>query len=102
MNRAQKISATKAAKAAEFKNQAIQIDDNWRVIRADELNWELRFKGQFAGYYGTIADAFKALPAKMLSAAAKNSIADVLQCQAAIIKSIEKALSGGQPPREAV
>jgi hypothetical protein len=91
--RTKKMLATVAAKAAEFKEQDIRIDDNWRVFRADQLNWELRYKGRFAGYYGSLVSAFKALPDKMLGSAAKNSLVKLIETQNAIGESIEEAFS---------
>ena len=90
--RSQKIAATKAAKAEQFKSQTVRIDDNWRIIRADSLNWEIQYKGRFYGYFGDLCNAFKALPGKMLKESAKGTLADVLECQRGILASIERAL----------
>jgi hypothetical protein len=90
--RSQKIAATKAAKAEQFKSQTVWIDDNWRITRADSLNWEIQYKGKFCGYFGDLYNAFKALPGKMLKESAKGTLADVLECQRGILARIEKAL----------
>jgi hypothetical protein len=90
--RSQKITATKAAKAEQFKIQTVRIDDNWRIIRADSLNWEIQYKGKFYGYFGDIHNAFKALPSKMLKESAQGTLAEVLECQRAIVARIERAL----------
>jgi hypothetical protein len=90
--RSRKIAATKAAKAEQFKSQTVRIDDNWRIIRADSLNWEIQYKGRFHGYFGDLCNAFKALPGKMLKESAKATLADVLECQRGILARIERAL----------
>jgi hypothetical protein len=90
--RSQKIAATKAVKAEQFKSQTIRIDDNWRIIRADALNWEIQYKGRFCGYFGDLFNAFKALPGKMLKESAKGTLADVLERQRGILARIERAL----------
>lgn len=88
-----KIQKSKAAKAERFATQTIPIDQDWEIVRADELNWEIRHKGKFRGYYGTIASAFQALQGKMIGAEAKNSITEVLRSQRAISERIEDAIS---------
>ena len=90
--RSQRIAATKAAKARQFKSQTIQIDDKWRIVRADSLNWEIQYKGKFCGYFGDLHNAFKALPGKMLKESAKGTLTDVLECQRGIVARIERAL----------
>src|SRR5687767_3461537 len=90
--RAEKARATRAAKAEQFAGQTIVIDDEWQIVRADDLNWEVQHKKRFFGYYPDVVSAFKALPAKMLSSTAKNSVADVVERQAGLIATIEKAL----------
>jgi hypothetical protein len=90
--RGRKIAATKAAKAEQFKNQVIRVDDNWRIARADVLNWEVQYQGNFYGYFGDLLSAFKALPGKMLKESAKGTLAEVLECQRGIMASIEMAL----------
>jgi hypothetical protein len=92
MTRSEKMQETKARKAAEYDAQTVRIDENWKIIRVDELNWEIQFKGKFKGYYPTISSALKALPAKMLSETARNSLADVLRSQDAIVELIQRAL----------
>jgi hypothetical protein len=90
--RRQKAAQTQAALAAAYAAQTIVIDKNWQIRRVDALNWEIQFKGQFWGYYGTLPDALRTLPAKMLGEAAKNSLADVLGSQKAILATIEQAI----------
>src|ERR1043166_4553138 len=85
--------AAKVANRQRFKAQTITIDDNWQVVRSDELNWEIQFKGRFWGYYGSFLDALKSLPATLLSSEAKNSLADIQQRQKAICERITKALN---------
>ena len=83
--RSQKIAATKAAKTEQFKSQTVLIDDNWRIIRADSLNWEIQYKGKFYGYFGDLCNAFRALPSKMLKESAKGTLADVLERRSEIV-----------------
>lgn len=42
--RSKKAIETKRLKREGFQNQTIEIDDNWRILRADKLNWEVQFK----------------------------------------------------------
>ena len=88
----QKTLATKRKKRARFDAQTIKIDQDWTVRRADELNWELLYQGQFKGYYARLCNALDALPAKMLDEVAKNSLADVYQSVRAIQETLSKAL----------
>ena len=90
--RSQKIKAAKAAKASSFASQTITIDHHWKILRSDERNWELQFNRNFKGFYGDLYSALSALPAKMLSEAAKNDLADVLRCHRAILVSIKEAI----------
>lgn len=88
----QKMAAAKAAKRSQFAEQTIVIDDQWQIIRSDELNWELQFQGKFKGYYGSIAGALKALPVKSLGEQVNNSLADLQRTLIAICENIDKAL----------
>jgi len=90
--RSQKIAATKAARAAQFRSQAIRVDENWRIVRVDALNWQIQYKGKSRGYFGDLCNAFKALPRNMLRESAKGTLADVLECQRGIMALIERAL----------
>ena len=92
MNKYDKIKATKAEMRARFDAQTVTIDENWSILRADELNWEIRYKGKFQGFYGSIGGAIRALPAKMLSEDAKGTLKDVLRSLGAITATIEKAV----------
>ena len=87
-----RIRAAKAAKSAGFASQVVTINDDWKIVRADENNWEVRHKGKFNGYFGTLTAAFKAIPAKMLDEQAKGSLNQVLEGQKAIVATIETAL----------
>ena len=89
---AAKIKASKAAKRQAFGAQTIEIGQDWRIIRADEFNWEIQHKGKFKGFYGKLPDALHALPASMLGEAAKNSLAEVVRGQKAIQATIEAAV----------
>jgi hypothetical protein len=87
-----KSIAAKKAQAAQFAAQTIVIDDDWRIVRADRLNWEVQFKGQFHGYFGCLLSAFQALPAKMLDAEAKDSLQRIQEQARAINERIATAL----------
>jgi hypothetical protein len=93
MNTASRKSiAARKAQAVQFAAQTIVIDDDWRIVRADRLNWEVQYKGAFYGYYGRLLNAFQALPAKMLDAGAKDSLQRIQECQTAINERIATAL----------
>jgi hypothetical protein len=92
MTRADKISATKKAKASRLAAQIIEVDLNWRIVRTDPRNWEIRYRGTFHGYYGTLLAAFQALPGSMLDVEAKGTLDDVWRCQGAILDRITTAL----------
>lgn len=60
-DRALKAKATLEAKAKDFASQKIQINEDWSVIRLDELNWQVRQKGKKdpwdRWYYGSVKGA---------------------------------------------
>ena len=74
-------------------SQTITIDKDWRIIRPDELNWELQYKYKTKGYYSTIVNALSALPAKMLNEAARGTLDELLKIHREIIRKIENAVS---------
>lgn len=92
------ITAEQRAKAQEtqrklresWSQQTIVIDKDWKIIRSDELNWEIRYKGKPQGFYSTIVAALKVLPAKMLSEVAKGDLATIVAQQKAIVEQIER------------
>lgn len=95
--RSEKAIETKRLKREGFQNQTIEIDDNWRILRADELNWEVQFKRigtgwQFEGYYCTLLGAFSSLLDKMLGEEARSTLADIQERQKAILAKIEEAI----------
>jgi len=73
--KSEKIKTTLKAKAEKFRSQTIKVDENWSIVRADELNWQIRHKDQRAPYdkwfFGTLRGALLALPDKMLGEEAK-------------------------------
>jgi len=79
--KSEKIKATLKAKAEKFRSQTIKVDETWSIVRADELNWQIRHKDQRAPYdkwfFGTLRGALLALPDKMLEEEAKGTIDDV-------------------------
>jgi hypothetical protein len=93
MNRHEKAKATKLANAEQFASQTITIDSEWQILRFDDMNWEVQFKGKFWGYFSSLPAAFKALPAKMIDQNASGSIADVLRCVEGIAETIQAAVN---------
>ena len=95
-----KIIASKLAKKAEREAQRIVVDDHWRIVRADEFNWvieqqvttEAGTKWKNMGYYAEMAHALRALPHKILSAEAKNSLAEVWGSLRGISERVERAI----------
>ena len=85
-----KAIETKRRLAESWSQQTITIDQDWKIIRADELNWEIYYKEKPQGFYSTIVAALKVLPAKMLSEVAKNDLATVISQQKAIVELIEQ------------
>jgi ribosomal protein L20 len=79
VSRADKMKATMAAQKEKRQSQTIQVDENWRIVRADELNWEVQFEGKFYGYFGNLKNAFSSLAVKMLSDVAANDLKKVLE-----------------------
>src|SRR5262252_9244635 len=75
--KSEKIKATLKAKAEKFKSQTIRVDENWFIVRADELNWQIRHREQRAPFdrwfFGTLRGAILALPDKMLGEEAKRT-----------------------------
>jgi hemolysin activation/secretion protein len=92
LSRAEKMSATCAAKRNRREGQTIVIDENWRIVRADELNWEVQFNGKFNGYSGSLKNAFNGLLKKMISDSARKDVAEVLKRIEEIEKKIEAKL----------
>lgn len=80
------------------REQTILIDSEWRLVRIDEFNWQIQYGGKneqgfkARGFYSSLLTALSALPAKMLSEEAKNSLATVLDAQKGILERIEKAV----------
>ena len=95
--KSEKIKATLKAKAEKFKSQTIRVDENWSIVRLDELNWQIRHKDQKAPYdkwfFGTLRGALLALPDKMRGEEeAKNAIADVARCYRGFCEAVLNAL----------
>ena len=82
---------TKRQKKEAHAGQKITVDENWVIQRVDPLNWEIRYKGKFNGFYGTISSALNSLPAKMLSEEAKGTLKDLQTQQNGISERIEMA-----------
>src|SRR5215831_6361320 len=95
--KSEKIKATLKAKAEKFRSQTIKVDENWSIVRLDELNWQIRHKDQRAPYdkwfFGTLRGALLALPDKMIGEEAKNAIADVSRCYRGFCEAVLNALS---------
>lgn len=84
---------TKREQAAQWAAQTVRIDNSWRIVRSDELNWEVQYKTKFKGFYGTLPAALRSLPDKMIGEEAGNSLATVQRSQKAILDRIENALN---------
>src|SRR5215471_9333564 len=97
--KSEKIKATLKAKAEKFKSQTIKVDENWSIVRLDELNWQIRHKDQRAPYdkwfFGTLRGALLALPDKMLGEEAKGTIDDVRRCYRGFCEAVLNALPEG-------
>lgn len=92
LSRAEKMSATCAARKEKREGQTIIIDENWRIVRADELNWEVQFNEKFYGYFSSLKNAFNGLLKKMISDSARKDVAEVLKRIDEIEKKIEAKL----------
>lgn len=89
-----KTKETKAANRERFDAQTIKIDEQWRIVRVDEYNWQVQRNEKpwpHVNYYGTLFSAMKALPATMLHLEAKNSVAEVRRLTIGIADKIEAA-----------
>ncbi len=92
MTKGQKIQETRAKKAEARKSQSVTIG-NWTIERFDDLNWTIKFKGNFKGYYGTLESALLALPRKMLDETSFNSLSDIHRNLRAIRDCIHDSLN---------
>lgn len=90
MDRKQKAAATRQKKKAAQDQQVIVINDKWKIVRLDELNWAVVFSGKHPitgerqdakqpWVYGKLIDALLALPHKMLDEGQKKTLADILK-----------------------
>ena len=89
----EKRAATKQRLRECWNAQTIVIDKNWRVRRADQMNWEIQYRGEFHGYYGSLASAFQALAPKMLGEEAKGPLEALIELHKDINRRIGMALS---------
>jgi hypothetical protein len=87
------IAAGRLAAQERYSNQVIEIDTNWTIRRSDEFNWEILYKRQFVGYYGTLVGAFEAISRKMLNTEAKSSVAKIIEAQKDINQRINAAIN---------
>lgn len=85
-----KARETKRQMRESWSEQTIVIDKDWKIIRSDELNWEIRYKDKFQGFYSTVVAALRVLPAKMLSEVAQGDLATIVAQQKAIVELIEQ------------
>ena len=97
--KSEKIKATLKAKAEKFRSQTIKVDENWSIVRRDELNWQIRNKTQREPFdrwfFGTLRDAILSLPDKMLGEEAKGTIDDVRRCYRGFCEAVLNALPEG-------
>lgn len=91
-SRLTKARETRTANAAKFAAQTVNIDKDWKIVRTDEMNWEIRHKGRFQGYYGSLRAALRALPVKMLDDEARASLAAIEANFLIILHKIDAAL----------
>lgn len=90
---AEKRMAARKAKSDTYKSQVILIEGGWKISRLDERNWQIKHKSiQAENFYASIVDAFNALPVKMLSNEANNSLEEVLGTVKDIRRRIIEAL----------
>jgi hypothetical protein len=88
-----KMEATRRANLDKWASQTIKIDNDWQILRDDELNWRIEYQGRFYGFYSNIPQCFKALTAKMLTEEARLDAKTVIDAQKAICEKIDKAFS---------
>ncbi len=75
------------------ESQTIIIDEHWRIVRIDEMNWQIQCDGKEMGYYGKrLTAAFRALPAQMLSESNATSLKAIIEAQRVINARIETVL----------
>jgi len=95
LSKSDKIKATLKAKAEKFKSQTIKVDEDWSLVRVDELNWQIRHRDQRAPFdrwfFGTLRDAILSLPDKMLGEEAKGTIDDVRRCYTGFCEAVLNA-----------
>lgn len=96
MTRGQQIQASRKANRNKFDSQTVVINKDWKIIRLDELNWQIvhTFNPEpwNRWYYGSLRAALAGLPDKMLSREDKTSIAEVTGSHRHIIKTIEDSV----------
>jgi len=87
-----KSQATQEAKRADYARQTLRIDGEWVIKRMDQYNWEIRHKGKFYGYYGSLLRAFEALDGKILDIEAVGTLAEIKQQHKDIVARVRDAL----------
>ena len=69
--RAKKAKATLEAKAQQYASQTIKINDDWSIMRMDDLNWQIKQKGRKEPwdrwYYGSVKGALVGVFEKALN-----------------------------------
>ena len=91
-------TAREDAIRAKCESQTIVIDDNWSIVRLDERNWQILNKRaekdgfDNENYFGSLFEALRALPSKMLDDEAKTSLALVYDVEKAIKTRIVQAV----------
>lgn len=87
-----KAHQARAVRKSALKTQVVTVDPHWRIVRFDEFNWQIQYKGEFKGYYSHLLDALKALPTKMLDTQAQGTLEQVLELNRTLQARIETAL----------
>ena len=99
IEKTEKAQKAKRAKAQAHAAQEIRVNDELRIVRVDEYNWQIQ--KQKAGdwkpwprdnFYGRLPDALLALPATMLGEDARGSLADVQRSLAGIVEEVALAV----------
>lgn len=101
--RSEKRLQTEAAQKRLWASQTITVDEDWRIIRLDQLNWQIQQftkteahpdgEWQERGFYGKLPEALQALSGKMLGERAQSSLQDTLELLKDIKRSILMALA---------
>lgn len=94
--RTRRALETRAENQAKWSRQRIEIDDQFSIVRFDELNWQIQKDGKpfpRENYYGTLHGAFRGLPAAMLQPDSKTHVAEFIAMHRHVFERIDNVLS---------